>query len=155
MVMGVPITWFANLSTTKTMVIMDTLLSSNGGSINHNRVMRGQFYAADAAKPPTANSESSITSANLSNASPNPDVLGFRWDGVGNGMVMPAGSVLGLGDEALCGQGIASIADEATVLPPGCPTAFFHTCDGSDLAVGETGLFACTFTLMLIDPDQL
>lgn len=84
--------WLQNQSQQYDMRIWVANFAWNGGSTNHNRVMKWNWYVGSG--EPTANHTTAI-SGNLNLKSNNDsEVSVYKWDGVGDGMTMGSSGVL-------------------------------------------------------------
>lgn len=83
--------WMKNQSQNYDMRIWVANFAWNGGSTNHNRVMKWSWYVGSG--EPTANHTAAI-SGNLNLSSNNDsEVTTYKWDGVGDGMTMGSAGI--------------------------------------------------------------
>jgi len=115
------------------MRIQTVYLSWNGGSTNHDRVMKWSWYVAP--NEPTANHEEALV-GNLNFRSNNiANITAYKWDGVGDGITWDNGII---GSEELLGNGHSKIENWGT------PIIGFNNAVGLAFTGEEIGDFSAT-----------
>lgn len=167
---GYPVHWFRNDHPDKMLVMQQVQWGSNGGgpSLNADVTWDCKFFFADQGLPPDAAGAGADNVAvgvpayqyapkrmNIKNGTP-PQILVKAWDGVGNGIQMPAGSwnparrVF----NGIVGKGQSSFDIACSIIiPPGGPSVL-HVFDAPDLAIGETLKLGVTWFCCHVDADE-
>lgn len=123
-----------NTNSSRPIQINGVSYSWNGGSTNHNRVMRIRIIKTTVL--PSANYEEA-TAVNLNwGSSTSPDVLIYKWDGVGDGMTISSG--LSIFDNWV-DKGFTP------VLTRGVPIVRFNNGIVIEVTGEEIGTFSCSF----------
>lgn len=126
--------WLQNQSQQYDMRIWVANFAWNGGSTNHNRVMKWGWYVASGA--PTANYTTAVV-GNLNLKSNNTSgVSVYKWDGVGDGMTM--GSAGFLTTQELFAQGHSIISAQ------GIPVLGYNDISAFSITGEEIGDFVIT-----------
>jgi hypothetical protein len=153
---GYPISWVANSDPTRPLQVVLTI-SSNDGGPSGLHAAQVKFLFADPTLPPTANTSPFPNSFRLNGSNLSlPPLQSFAWNGVGNGLTLPAGAINPAFPSGVLfsPQGYTEMpVFSAGIIPPG-GAARLIVIDAPSLAAGETMLFVDQFYSFHIDPNN-